>query len=258
MDCLRIIQFTDTHLISDEGVTLHGVDTYRSLKHCVEKAFILSTSVDAIVVTGDITEDGLEKSYMRFREIFENTQASVYVVPGNHDNRSNMQNIFEGTNIHITNQAHLGEWLLLFCDSQVLGESHGYLPDSELVNIRSLLTKYSEKYALLSLHHSMKFSCPSFGCMLQNEDAVIETLANFKNMRLVISGHVHTEFENKHAHLQLLATPSTFALCHHPSLHHNMDINDFWASHTLDQSKQGFRTLDLLSDGTFKSEIHWL
>jgi 3',5'-cyclic-AMP phosphodiesterase len=255
---LRLIQFTDTHLIAEQGATLHGVDTYLSLKLCLNKALGLPKPIDAIVVTGDIAEDGSEKSYSNFKEIFENLKVPVYVMPGNHDDITKMQKVFQGTNIAVKSHALLGNWLLILCNSQVLGQSHGLVSENELASMCSLISQHSEKWVSIALHHPIQFPCPSPGCKIQNEEVLAEILMNFKNVRFVISGHVHSEFKKQHSHICYLATPSTFALCHHSNARQDVDINDFWKSHALDQSKKGFRVLDLNTDGKFDSEVHWL
>ena len=44
--------------------------------------------LDAILVSGDLSEDGSLESYHTFKEIIGRLEAPLYVIPGNHDVRT--------------------------------------------------------------------------------------------------------------------------------------------------------------------------
>lgn len=255
---MRIIQFTDTHLGSERGELLHGVDTQLSLRKSFEKALSLNIKPDAIFVTGDISEIGSSDSYLLFKQIFAESHLPVFVLPGNHDDTSSMSKVFFGSNV--TQEAHAirGDWLFIFVNSQVLKKSHGFIEPEELVRIENLLTSHADKWVMLSLHHPPRTECPTSGCQLKNADELLAVLSRFKNVKVILSGHLHTELDLGHQSLRMLTAPSTFALCRHPRKGDDVDVENFWASHTLLPSRQGFRSIDLLKNGEFKTEVHWL
>ena len=63
-----VFQFTDSHLSEDPTACLRGVNTTDSLKAVAALANSFAAP-DAIVATGDLSQDGSEASYWRFREV---------------------------------------------------------------------------------------------------------------------------------------------------------------------------------------------
>lgn len=254
---MRIVQFTDTHLIPDIGEKFLGVDTFLTLREAVEITKSLDPLPSAIIVTGDLAESGDAATYRRFREIFELLPIAVFVVPGNHDNELAMDDVFRGSNISCADHALIGRCLCLFLDSHVKGKPHGFLSAGTLKNIEALLKAHADKPVLVSLHHPISSPCPSLGCQLQNENELLQTLKHAAHPVTVLSGHLHREVDETKGHIRLLTSPSTFAQCEHPITDQNINLNDFWATHKMDMTLRGFRVLDLLESGQFKTDVHW-
>lgn len=254
---MRIVQFTDTHLLSKVEEKLYEVDTYFSLKKAFEKAMSLSEKPSAIIVTGDIAEDGYVTTYRRFQEIFENTKQPVFALPGNHDDLTSMKSVFRANNIRYVDHAVLDNWICIFANSVVPDESYGFIQKGELIRIKELATIHQDKQVVLLLHHPPNSPCPASGCKLKNADELENVLKDLTNLKIVVSGHLHIENAETLNDVRYLSTPSTFAHATHPRVDQKVDFEDFWASHSLDRSKRGFRTLDLLPDGNFKTEVHW-
>ena len=85
----------------------------------------------------------------------------------------------------------------------------------------------------------------------------MQILGNSSHPVTILSGHLHREIDETHDHIRLLTSPSTFAQCQHPIEWQNVNLNDFWESHQMDMTRQGFRVLDLSEAGKFQTEIHW-
>lgn len=250
-----MIQFTDTHLLPEVGLTLYGEDTFIALHRAVNKAISLNPTPDVFVVTGDISEDGSIGSYLRFKSIFLNTDIPVFVTPGNHDDLNAMRIAFKESNVEIGSYSDWEHWNGIFVSSQVPRESYGNIDTIAFQQLEASLERSKDRPIIVALHHPPLSDCPSTGCKLQNENAFLRLLAKFKNVRLVLSGHLHQEIEKDYSHIKILTSPSTFAQGHHPPISTTLDVEDFWASHSLDISKQGFRVVDLLASGEFKTEI---
>lgn len=254
---MRVIQFTDTHLLPDPGLKLHDVDTYDALRRSVETALRLKPSPDIIIVTGDIAEDGSIEAYRRFKTIFAAITIPVIAVPGNHDDPESMVTAFRDSNIAMASSVTWKHWNGIFVDSTVRGKSHGYIDESKFVALERALQQSEDRPVMLSLHHPPLSGCPSSGCQLQNGAELVSLLSQYKNVKLLISGHLHQDFEINDSHFKIFTSPSTFAQGRHPTLLDDVDFEDFWASHSLDVSRHGFRIIDLMPSGEFKTETHY-
>lgn len=248
----RILQITDTHILGEPGREMHGVDSHASLRLVLEAAMNLPGKPDLVIVTGDLSEDASPESYRRLRELFRGLQLPVYVIPGNHDSVTQMKDELVGTSIRMERILDLAEWRLIFLDSTVPRKDHGRLDESSLRFLDEAIADAPEKPVFVCLHHGPFSPCVLDSCSLQDGQVFLDTLLAHENARLVVSGHVHTELHRRAAQLTLLASPSTFVQAKHPA-----SKNDP-APHVLDNSRFGFRTIELKSGGAFESSVHWV
>jgi Icc protein len=211
-----------------------------------------------MVVTGDLAEDELTGTYSRSLKFFSEQAFPVYVLPGNHDNLSNMRFAFAGSGIGVMESAELGNWKLLMLNSKVDGKSHGFIERESLRALECELVAASDQPVLIALHHSLTTLCLSSVCQLTNSDELIAFLHKFQNVKLVISGHNHESVSKKSQHISLLTTPSSFGQFWHARAGQSENHEDFWASHKLDSSRHGYRVIDLQENGTFATEVHWV
>lgn len=254
---IRVAQLTDIHLTAKAGSKLYGVDTALSLNNIVDAIKRLPNRPDVIIATGDLAEDGSKATYIRLRELLGVLDIPVYVLPGNHDDISEMRSAFSIDGFHYTNSMRMRGWGFVFVNSQVEGHSHGLVAADELIDLEKNINDLGDCPILVALHHTPSTVCPSFGCQLENSNEFTRLLNKHSNIKGVVAGHTHTASEiDAGGHIQF-TTPSTFARATHAQAGESVDRDDFWASHSLDGSLQGFRILDLLPGGGISSEVHW-
>jgi Icc protein len=255
---MRILQVTDCHLLPEVGAKIYGGDTFRSLNLVLRFALTMAEPPELIVATGDLSEDGSQRSYQRLRDVFLDAGLPVYVIAGNHDSVQEMRRSLIGGAIAMEPYLDVGSWRIVFLDSKVPGEPYGYLEDRELVRLEEMLSEDPKRPAIICLHHSPTRPCPSTGCHLQNDDELIKVLDSHANGRVVLAGHSHLELERRIRHASLLTTPATSSQCVHAQLGEPVDHEDFWASHEFDATWHGFRILTLHRDGQFDANVHWV
>src|SRR5262245_46854607 len=124
---MRILQITDCHLLPEVGANVYGADTFRSLSSVLQSALELPERPDLIVATGDLSEDGSDRSYLRLRQMLVDAGLPVYVVAGNHDSVEAMRRSLIGGQIRMEQCVDVGAWRIVFVDSKVAGEPYGYL-----------------------------------------------------------------------------------------------------------------------------------
>ncbi|MEM7561632.1 MAG: metallophosphoesterase [Pseudomonadota bacterium] len=254
----RIVQITDIHLTEIPDTALYGVDTTLSLANILSAVKKLPKQPELIVATGDLVENGSKASYTRLRNILEGYGFPVYTLPGNHDDLTNMKQVFNGDNISCVDFVAIGHWRCLFVNSQVWQQSHGYISDEEMSKLQHLLSEYKDHPVLVALHHTPSKVCPSFGCQLENAETLTQLLNQHPNVKAVIAGHTHTETEENAGNHMQYTTPSTFAHVRHAQAGEPVDHDDFWSAHQLNGQLQGYRVLDLHADGKIDSEVHWV
>jgi Icc protein len=257
MKTLRVAQITDIHLLAEPNAKLHGVDTAIALQKVIDAIGELSPLPDLMIATGDLAEDGSKATYSRLRHLLAPVDIPVYVLAGNHDVISEMHVSLVDENINFINMARVGKWNFMFVNSQVVGESYGFISADELSLLKANLELAGDAPVVVALHHTPMQICPRASCQLQNVSEFNRLMHSFPGIKAVIAGHTHVDAEKINAsHIQY-TTPSTFAQFNH-GFASDSDAGGFWASHTMDGSSHGFRVLDLKPDGQIASQVHWL
>ncbi len=243
---LRVLQITDTHLFADLTGQLVGVDTERSFAEVMEKVLGEFWPVDLILATGDLVHDGSESGYRRFKSQFEDLAVRTLVIPGNHDDAVIMRRIFSTGRVTWSGSALLGPWQFVMLDSSQAGSAAGHLPRSQLQMLEQCLASYPEHHALVCLHHHPV----AIGCgwidqiAVDNGHELFEILDRHKQVRGIVWGHVHQEFETARHGVRLLASPST---C--------VQFRPAQQEFTIDDAPPGFRWLQLYADGRINTSV---
>ncbi|WP_135210159.1 metallophosphoesterase family protein [Vitreimonas flagellata] len=71
---MQLVHLTDLHFGCEDKAALHAA-----------KKYIAETKPDAVIVTGDISKDGLESELMAAGDWMRGLEAPVMLTPGNHD-----------------------------------------------------------------------------------------------------------------------------------------------------------------------------
>jgi len=149
-------------------------------------------------------------------------------------------------------------WQFVLLNSQVPGDSHGFLPSSELTALEEAHQRAPDRYTLVGLHHGPLVVCPMEPCQLRNAEEFLALLQRYPSVRGVISGHNHCLVEASQGHLRLLVTPSTCVNGEHPGATDSLEGRAFWDVHRLTPGQGAFRRLELSRDGQIATEVIWV
>lgn len=251
-DTLRLLQVTDPHLSANIGRAMRGVDTYRSLQDVLDQTADLGWLPDAILATGDLVHDGTRQGYEHFRKLLgrfaARNNARVFTLPGNHDDPETMREILSNEPFQYCGHADLAAWRMIFLDTWLAVDAGGLLRDSELERLDDLLNEAGDKHVLVCLHHHPVDMgsrwLDSVG--LRNADRFLEIIGRHANVRSVVWGHVHQEYDNIRNGVRYMSSPSTCA----QFKPHNDDF-------ALDELPPGFRWLELAADGSISTGVEW-
>ncbi|KDM92440.1 3',5'-cyclic-AMP phosphodiesterase [Photobacterium galatheae] len=246
-DSVLLLQLTDTHLFADEAGSLLGVATKDSFHAVLDEVAAQSRPFDAIIATGDISQDHTPESYQRFAHGIERWAQPCFWLPGNHDYQPSMKSVLPSPQIKACDQVLAGEhWQVILLDSQVVGVPHGELSPVQLEMLDKALAGEPDRHALVLLHHHPLPAGSRWldQHQLKNNDAFWQVISRYPQVKAVLCGHIHQELDVLHQGVRVLATPST-------CIQFMPDSHDF----ALDQSNPGWRWLALRPTGEIDTQV---
>lgn len=254
----RIVHLSDMHLPPREDEAVSGCYPHRSLKLLIQEVANLDPKPEAILVTGDIANNGGESEYALFQEQLKPLSVPVFWIPGNHDDSVVMSNTIEQKHFSDEKSVALADWQLLLLDSQIVGKDHGHISAAEFAFLSTELRQHSTRPTLVALHHTPCSPCVGFGCQLDNHEEFLALLKTHPQVKLVLAGHTHQAEKTSLDGLDVFTAPSTFAQVSHVTDEDLFDPNDPFALHHLDGSRVGFCVFDLAADGRYSGQIRWV
>lgn len=242
---LRVIQLTDPHLMADPSGSLLGVNTRDSLDAVIALALKDSVAPDLILATGDLAQDGSEEAYRVFADKLKLFDCPSVWVPGNHDHVPVLQQMIAGTD-HGLHQVLAGGWQFIQLDTAVHGKVYGELSEEELEFLSASLSAYPELPALVNLHHHpVDIGCDWMADIgLRNREAFWQVIDRFSQVKIVLWGHIHQEFDTLRRNVRLLATPST-------CIQFESESREF----SVEEKAPGYRWFDLHRSGDFETGV---
>jgi len=242
-----LLQLTDTHLHAAQDSQMQGVTTQETFLAVLDHVRKDSRwPPDAIVVTGDIVQDGSRAAYQRFRETLEAFGLPVFCIPGNHDDPVLMTELLSTPPFQLCGDARLGEWRVMFLDTFQKGEEAGALGRDGLAGLDESLSRYSDEQILICMHHQPipMGSAWLDGVGLRDAQEFLEIIDRHDRVRVVLWGHVHQASDRERNNVRFLSTPST--------CFQFLPERDLFA---LDTLPPGLRWLVLEPDGKITTEV---
>lgn len=242
---IRIVQITDTHLNATEDGHLLGMKTLHSLRCVLNLMQAEESNPHAILMTGDLSQDGSEASYRYLYQELKPLSAPSFWLPGNHDIKANMMAVVHGTDAsqRLIRTPH---WQLILLDSSVHGKVYGSLSDEELEFASRCLQERPDLHSLVAFHHHPIAMgsrwIDTIG--VRNGQHALDQLAHFSNLRCLIWGHVHQESDQQFEQIRMLSTPST-------CVQFTPGSSDF----EVDTQSPGFRWIHLFPDGEIETGV---
>jgi Icc protein len=240
-----VVQLSDSHLFAEADGQLLGMKTRNSLKVVVDLVLGEQPQIDLLLATGDLSQDGTVDSYQAFREASEHINAPKRWLPGNHDELREMAIAAQQSDF-LEPVVDVGNWRITMLDSAVPGSVPGYLEDKQLQLLAQALSEAPQRHHLICLHHH---PVPIGAAWMQpiglrNPEALFSVLERFPQVRALLWGHVHQEFDQMRNGVRLMASPST-------CIQFAPDSEDF----KLDSLAPGYRWLRLHDDGQIETAV---
>lgn len=223
-----ILQLSDTHIVPKGALVSGRLDTADALARLVARISSIRDQIgpiDALLVSGDLSDDGSSESYARFKTLIAPLDLPTYVITGNHDAREEMRSAF-ANDLPVSGPLNwtykIGGIHLIGLDTLVEGQGSGTLSAESLTFLQSALSNAGDAPVLLALHHP-PFAC-GIGFMddigLTNRQAVRDVLTTHAGPLRIVCGHIHNTIVSDVAGHIAISAPSpasTFAYDRRPS-----------------------------------------
>jgi 3',5'-cyclic-AMP phosphodiesterase len=214
---MLICQLTDLHVRPVGKPANRVAETNMFTERAFRAVARLSPEPDMVVITGDLTECGLDAEYTNLARLLRKwLPMPVFVIPGNHDRRGNFR---EGLK-HlpgVTADPHYVQYAvedhpvrLVMLDTLVPGAGHGELHAGQLEFLDRTLAAVPGKPTIVAMHH------PPFVCGIAHMDrinlrdapAFTAIIAKHRQVERIICGHHHRPIVARVAHAIASIAPS--------------------------------------------------
>ncbi|NUS09930.1 MAG: metallophosphoesterase [Streptomyces sp.] len=220
---MRILHLSDTHLDRLAAPDEDGADGTAALRLLLAELAHLD-ALGAVVVTGDIADDGSREAYRRAHELLSDYAAPrgahLFYATGNHDDRAAFADVlgcghaapdavFDGPAGERAASSTVGGHRLVTLDTLVPGKGYGHLSAAQLGWLRDLLATPAESGTVLAFHH------PPIGLAgvevqrtlgLENAAELADAISG-TDVGLVLCGHFHLQLTARLAQATVWVTP---------------------------------------------------
>lgn len=241
---ITLLQITDCHLGEVSGTKLLSMDPDESLDDVLRLAKKQYPDPDFMLVTGDLANEPSSEAYGRLLKKLQHSMSCPMAwLPGNHDVPEIMGEFGADINHKIRD---LGDWLLILLNSRKPKRIYGQLSEQELSLLEQTLKANPDKHIVITMHHQPVpiYSQWMDNYIVRNADEFWKLAEHYPQVKLVLWGHVHQEFESNYNNIRLLATPST---C--------IQFTPGKKAFHIDNTMPGYRWLKLYPNGDIESGV---
>ncbi|MFQ6095843.1 MAG: metallophosphoesterase family protein [Candidatus Bathyarchaeia archaeon] len=179
---MLIVQISDVHC-----GPLFNEETFQT---AIEEVNALSP--DVVVITGDITEDGILSEFKMAAEEFKRLKAeNVIYVSGNHDYRSTGYLLFKQF-FPFNQVTEIGNSVIVILSSARPDRDDGEVGHRQNLWLEETLAKYKDRVKIVAIHHHI-VPVPDTGAdqiTIVDAGDVLRSLTK-SNVNLVLCGHRH-------------------------------------------------------------------
>ncbi len=243
---LKVLQLTDSHLYADPSRCLLGINTLETFDQVLAQALHEQGTPDLLLATGDLVHDASDTGYKRLLGRLKLTGVPTYCLPGNHDLPLKMKQILNQDNVHTLPSVQAQGWSLIFLDTTIPGNESGNLDPGQMELLQLLLEAHADKHTLICMHHHpLPVGSRWMDTMtLKNPHTFFDMLGEHPQVRSVLCGHIHQQYDNNYNGIRLIGTPST-------CVQFIPGQDDFG----IDACPPGYRWLNLLPNGEIETGL---
>jgi Icc protein len=205
-----LAQLSDPHVNDDDD------NPALALAAAVRSVAALDPAPGAVLVSGDLAEHGSAGEYERLRRTLAALPMPVHVLAGNHDDRAGLRRAFpagaaDGELYQYA--ARCGPLRLVGCDTTQPGRDDGAFGADRLAWLEARLAEDRDTRTIVAMHHlPLPTGIPAMDALgLPRADrvALAELIAAHRQVRRIVTGHVHRAVVGALGGCAVFACPST-------------------------------------------------
>lgn len=194
---MKLIHISDIHINADP---IAGSDSVAGFAACLAHVEKRHADADAVVITGDLTHHGQRHSYVRLREMLEESSLAPFLVIGNHDHRATFREIFPEVEVdadgYVQYVRDIAGHRLVFLDTNLAGNHSGRLGPRRQAWLSARLGEAARvgMPVLLFLHHNpiaIGVLATDILSLVQKKEFAAILRAHRDTVRHVFFGHAH-------------------------------------------------------------------
>jgi Icc protein len=205
---LKLIQVSDSHFTRDAS-RLRSCDCDSRLENML--AMITELNPDLLLATGDLSHDGSRASYRRLRTLLTKPDRPVILLPGNHDDLTEMALHLQGGALSLLRPWRQDRWQILPLDTTIPYSVAGKIGAEELNRLDRWLNESEGMYTVVALHHP---PAPVGSAWIDNpplsgSDQLLSLATAARGVRAIVAGHVHQSHRQDRNGVAIVTAPST-------------------------------------------------
>ena len=236
---MRIIHMSDLHLTSDKH-PIWGVDTYKQFVKALNSIGSIP-NIDCIVVSGDIADDGNLLTYQYADDMLNSFSVPVLWCPGNHDNIDTLFAFAKSSKSIIENPVTINGIQLIPLNTVApdencpnLNRSRGVLFENDFQYLRKNILGQDNPSILVMHHPSIDPGGWMTNKILKNGELFNDTIQHYRNIILILYGHIHYHMIHKQYGKTFVSAPSV-----------GFAFNKDFPKYELDKGQEGFLIIDI-------------
>ncbi|GGW56309.1 metallophosphoesterase [Alishewanella tabrizica] len=205
--CYRIVQITDCHLLAEIDGVYQGCQPAVHLQQVV--THLQHSLPDAVVLTGDLTQDHSCASYQLLADILAPLTCPVLLLPGNHDDIDELQALAARTTLQLCEALVLAPWQVFLLNSKGATPSGSFALHKQ-VALQQQFAQSTQAYFWLFMHHHPQ----PLGCFIDKHGlidrsafwALVDTETRIKGIG---HGHAHLAYHTSYAGRKIVGCPAS-------------------------------------------------
>ena len=202
-----LAQLSDCHLLGSAEGRYKGIRPAQHLAAIVQQ--LLHQQPDAVLLTGDVTQDHSDQSYQLLARLMAPLRCPVFCLPGNHDDISQLAALCQQAPFRPERSLALAGWQLLLLNSK--GDTPaGVFPQAEQQWLaQQCRQNVSGAVWLFCHHHPLPLNCFIDKHGQQHQTQLWQAIAAQPRIQGIAHGHAHYAYQQQHRQVNIVGCPAT-------------------------------------------------